>query len=94
LFEAREGLPQIAPGVGEYRPRDNQALDFAGALVDVEDAPVSEASIQRMVFRHRLGAEQIDASLGNPSRGVDAGFDTAYSYKPLHHPLGHAFAMR
>ena len=23
---------------------------------------------------------------------LDAGFDTAYSYKPLHHPLGHAFA--
>ena len=23
---------------------------------------------------------------------IDAGFDTAYSYKPLHHPLGHAFA--
>jgi hypothetical protein len=22
---------------------------------------------------------------------IDAGFDTAYSYKPLHHPLGHAF---
>ncbi|MHB8382016.1 MAG: class III extradiol ring-cleavage dioxygenase family protein [Candidatus Binataceae bacterium] len=23
---------------------------------------------------------------------IDAGFDTAYSYKPLHNPLGHAFA--
>jgi hypothetical protein len=23
---------------------------------------------------------------------IDDGFDTAYSYKPLHHPLGHAFA--
>ena len=23
---------------------------------------------------------------------LDAGFDAAYSYKPLHHPLGHAFA--
>ncbi len=23
---------------------------------------------------------------------IDAGFDTAYSYKPIHHPLGHAFA--
>ncbi len=23
---------------------------------------------------------------------IDAGFDAAYSYKPLHHPLGHAFA--
>ncbi len=23
---------------------------------------------------------------------IEAGFDTAYSYKPLHHPLGHAFA--
>ena len=22
---------------------------------------------------------------------IEAGFDTAYSYKPLHHPLGHAF---
>ncbi|PPQ35782.1 class III extradiol ring-cleavage dioxygenase family protein [Rhodopila globiformis] len=26
------------------------------------------------------------------SRLLEAGFDTAYSYKPLHHPLGHAFA--
>ena len=25
------------------------------------------------------------------SRLIDAGFDAAYSYKPLHHPLGHAF---
>jgi len=23
---------------------------------------------------------------------IEAGYDTAYSYKPLHHPLGHAFA--
>lgn len=23
---------------------------------------------------------------------IEEGFDTAYSYKPLHHPLGHAFA--
>lgn len=23
---------------------------------------------------------------------IEAGFDTAYAYKPLHHPLGHAFA--
>lgn len=26
------------------------------------------------------------------SRLIEEGFDTAYSYKPLHHPLGHAFA--
>jgi Catalytic LigB subunit of aromatic ring-opening dioxygenase len=26
------------------------------------------------------------------SRLIESGFDTAYSYKPLHHPLGHAFA--
>ncbi|HKN00319.1 MAG TPA: hypothetical protein VJX23_07355 [Candidatus Binataceae bacterium] len=26
------------------------------------------------------------------SRLIDAGFDAAYSYKPLHHSLGHAFA--
>lgn len=25
------------------------------------------------------------------SRLIEDGFDTAYSYKPLHHPLGHAF---
>jgi hypothetical protein len=25
------------------------------------------------------------------TRLIEAGFDTAYSYKPLHHPLGHAF---
>jgi hypothetical protein len=26
------------------------------------------------------------------SRLIDTGFDAAYAYKPLHHPLGHAFA--
>jgi len=26
------------------------------------------------------------------TRLIESGFDTAYSYKPLHHPLGHAFA--
>lgn len=26
------------------------------------------------------------------ARLIDAGFDAAYSYQPLHHPLGHAFA--
>ena len=26
------------------------------------------------------------------SRLIEEGFDTAYSYKPLHHPLGHAFS--
>ncbi len=26
------------------------------------------------------------------SRLIEEGFDTAYSYQPLHHPLGHAFA--
>ena len=25
------------------------------------------------------------------TRLLEAGFDTAYAYKPLHHPLGHAF---
>lgn len=36
---------------------------------------------------------------GNPAAGkalathlINAGFDTAYSYKPLHHDLGHAFS--
>jgi len=33
-----------------------------------------------------VGAKYLAARL------IDAGFDTAYSYKPLHHPLGHAFA--
>jgi hypothetical protein len=26
------------------------------------------------------------------TRLIESGFDTAYAYKPLHHPLGHAFA--
>ena len=25
------------------------------------------------------------------TRLIEEGFDTAYAYKPLHHPLGHAF---
>ena len=33
-----------------------------------------------------------DAAKMLATRLIEAGFDTAYSYKPLHHPLGHAFA--
>jgi hypothetical protein len=35
---------------------------------------------------------KVDAAKYLASGLIDAGFDTAYSYKPLHHPLGHAFA--
>jgi hypothetical protein len=34
---------------------------------------------------HRAGAKYITSGL------LEAGFDVAYAYKPLHHPLGHAF---
>src|SRR6266566_4339186 len=66
-------LSQIARGVAEYRARDDEPLDFAGALVDVEDAAVAERSIERMIFGERFGAEQVDASLGNFSRRFAAG---------------------
>jgi hypothetical protein len=32
-----------------------------------------------------------DAAKMLATRLIEQGFDTAYSYKPLHHPLGHAF---
>ena len=35
---------------------------------------------------------KVDAAKYFASGLIEAGFDTAYSYKPLHHPLGHAFA--
>jgi hypothetical protein len=35
---------------------------------------------------HKAGAKYL------ASRLIDTGFDAAYAYKPLHHPLGHAFA--
>src|SRR5215510_3193229 len=35
---------------------------------------------------HVAAAKQLASGL------IGEGFDTAYSYKPLHHPLGHAFA--
>jgi hypothetical protein len=35
---------------------------------------------------HPLAAKYLASGL------LDAGFDTAYAYRPLHHPLGHAFA--
>ena len=35
---------------------------------------------------HREAAKMLATRL------LEAGFDTAYAYKPLHHPLGHAFA--
>jgi hypothetical protein len=34
---------------------------------------------------HRAAAKALTAGL------LDAGFDVAYAYRPLHHPLGHAF---
>jgi len=34
---------------------------------------------------HRTAAKML------ASRLIEEGFDTAYAYKPLHHPLGHAF---
>jgi hypothetical protein len=34
---------------------------------------------------HRAAAKMLATRL------IEAGFDTAYAYKPLHHPLGHAF---
>ena len=34
---------------------------------------------------HRVAAKML------ASRLIEEGFDTAYAYKPLHHPLGHAF---
>jgi hypothetical protein len=34
---------------------------------------------------HRAAAKMLATGL------IEAGFDTAYAYKPLHHPLGHAF---
>ncbi|MCS6924878.1 MAG: extradiol ring-cleavage dioxygenase [Candidatus Binatia bacterium] len=34
---------------------------------------------------HRAGAKYLATQL------LEAGFDIAYAYKPLHHPLGHAF---
>jgi hypothetical protein len=34
---------------------------------------------------HRAAAKML------ASRLIEEGFDTAYAYKPLHHPLGHAF---
>ena len=37
------------------------------------------------VAGHREAAKMLATRL------IEAGFDTAYSYKPLHHPLGHAF---
>jgi hypothetical protein len=35
---------------------------------------------------HKAGAKHLTTGL------IEAGFDCAYAYKPLHHPLGHAFA--
>ncbi len=37
-------------------------------------------------------AGNVGAAKELASRLIEAGFDTAYSYKPLHPPLGHAFA--
>jgi hypothetical protein len=35
---------------------------------------------------HKVAAKHLTTGL------IEAGFDTAYAYKPLHHPLGHAFS--
>jgi hypothetical protein len=40
---------------------------------------------------HRLEGK-VDAAKAIATALLTSGFDVAYSYKPLHHPLGHAFA--
>jgi hypothetical protein len=45
-----------------------------------------EASDATFVYKgHRAGAKSLVSGL------LDRGFDVSYAYRPLHHPLGHAF---
>jgi hypothetical protein len=61
----------------------HRSFEFAPSPRNVWDEPIEKK------FRSDgfvVGAKYLAARL------IDAGFDTAYSYKPLHHSLGHAFA--
>jgi hypothetical protein len=49
--------------------------------------PWGEPADTRFRFAgHRAAGKQLATGL------IEAGIDTAYAYRPLHHPLGHAFA--
>lgn len=61
----------------------HEAFDFAPPAHNVWDEP---AERKFHVPGDVAAAKYLATGL------IEAGFDAAYSYKPLHHPLGHAFA--
>jgi hypothetical protein len=61
----------------------HEAFDFGPPVNNVWNEPADKK------FR---AVGNVSASKYLATGLIEAGFDTAYSYKPLHHPLGHAFA--
>jgi hypothetical protein len=58
-------------------------VEFAQRGQNVWDEPVEK---KFCLPGHPVAAKRLATGL------IEAGFDTAYAYKPLHHSLGHAFA--
>lgn len=61
----------------------HEAFEFTPPAGNVWNEPVDK---QFRIVGHVAASKHLATGL------IEAGFDTAYSYKPLHHPLGHAFA--
>jgi len=61
----------------------HQAFEFGPPAHNVWNEPSDKRFCQ---VGHVPAAKYLASAL------IEAGFDTAYSYQPLHHPLGHAFA--
>jgi len=61
----------------------HESFEFGPPANNVWDEPAGKK------FR---SAGNVEAAKYLATGLIEAGFDTAYSYKPLHHPLGHAFA--
>ena len=103
----RQSLRRARAQIDEFRPDfiviwgDDQYENFREDVVPPYCIYAHE-SFQYGAMPNNVWNEPADKKHHSPgkvdaakylARGlIEAGFDTAYSYKPLHHPLGHAFA--
>jgi catalytic LigB subunit of aromatic ring-opening dioxygenase len=103
----RQSLRRTRAQIDEFRPDfiviwgDDQYENFREDVVPPYCIYAHE-SFQYGAMPNNVWNEPADKKHHSPgnvaaakylARGlIEAGFDTAYSYKPLHHPLGHAFA--
>jgi hypothetical protein len=102
-----EALRRTRAQIDEFRPDfiviwgDDQYENFREDIVppyciyahdSFEFAPPAHNVWDEPAERKFRAAGNVAAAKHLASALIEAGFDAAYSYKPLHHPLGHAFA--